>query len=265
MTDYTIAVVQDAVNILDAFCNEQKGLTLTQAVAKSGLGKNKVFRILHTLERSGMVYRDGNHKFHLGFRVAEMADNVHQHHLLRDISEPIMAELLQKTQETIFLGVPSGHYALCIAALESTRSVRLYARVGIQTPLYIGGVPKVLLANMKASARDSHLRHFEQSVREDEIDWDDLRHKLERIRLQGYGITIDELDLGAHSVSAPIFDSSGGVIAGMSIAGPSIRFDADQMKQYIHLVTEATFRISTRLGYNPRQGTGTETAAGRQR
>ena len=259
MTDYTIVVVRDAVRVLDSFCNEQKGLTLTETVAKTGLGKNKVFRILHTLEQSRMVYRDGNQRFHLGFRVTEMADNVHQHHLLRDISEPIMAELLQKTQESIFLGVPAGHNALCIAALESTRSMRLYARVGILSPLYVGGAPKVLLANMTESKRERHLDYFEDTVTDQAVDWEELRRKLARIRHQGYGITIDELDLGAHSVSAPVFEASGQVIAGMSIAFPSIRFDDGNMKRYIELVTGATLRISTLLGYNPRQDVGTAT------
>lgn len=253
MTNYTIAVVRDAVNVLDAFCNEKKGLTLTEAVAKTGLGKNKVFRILHTLERSRMVYRDGNQKFHLGFRVAEMADNVRQHHLLRDVSEPIMAELLRNTQESVFLGVPAGHDVLCIAALESTRSIRLFARVGILSPLYIGGAPKVLLANMGEDERERHLLHFEETVEDESVVWDELRKTLAEIRRQGFGIIVDDHDIGAHSVSAPIFDANGNVIAGMSIAGPSDRFGAENISRYIQLVTEATLRISALLGYNPRQ------------
>ena len=122
-----------------------------------------------------------------------MADNVHQHHLLRDISEPIMAELLRKTQESVFLGVPAGHNTLCIAALESTRSMRLYARVGILSPLYVGGAPKVLLANMTESKRERHLDYFEDTVSDQSVDWEELRRKLARIRHQGYGITIDGL------------------------------------------------------------------------
>ena len=251
MTSYTIAVVQDAVAVLDAFSHVEKGLTLTEVAEKTGLGKNKVFRILHTLAQSRMVYRDSNQRFHLGFRVAELAQHVHQHHLLLDISEPIMQMLLADTQESIFLGIASGHNALCIAALESTRSMRLYARVGIQSPLYMGGVPKVLLANMNAIERESHVRFFEESVDNGNLDWLEFRQKLDGIREQGHSITVDELDLGAQSVTAPIFDSTGQVIAGMSIAGPSIRFAPDLVKRYIGLITDATLGISAAFGYNP--------------
>ena len=251
MTDYTIAVVQDAVNVLDSFNQAQKGLTLTEIVDKTGLGKNKVFRILYTLEQTRMVYRDENHKFHLGFRVSELAQNVRPHSLLLDISNPVMEQLLDETQESIILGVASGHHALCIATQESPRSMRLYARVGIQSPLYMGGVPKVLLANMSRLQREKHLRYFEANVDDASLHWGEMRRKLAKIRQQGYSITVDELDIGAHSITAPVFDSSGQVIAGMSIAGPSIRFTADKIKRYIDLVTAAALRISIALGYNP--------------
>ena len=84
------------------------------------------------------------------------------------------------------------------------------------------------------------------------FDWDELRDTLAQIRRQGYGITVDDHDIGAHSVSAPIFDANGHVIAGMSIAGPTDRFGAENISRYIQLVTEATLRISALLGYNPR-------------
>ena len=251
MTDYTIAVVQDAVKVLDAFSKDQKGLKLTEIVRRTSLGKNKVFRILYTLEQSRMVHRDSNYKFHLGFHVAELAQSVHQHHLIRDLCEPIMEELLEDTQESIFLGVASGHNALCIAALESTRSMRLYAQVGVQSPLYMGGVPKVLLAYMHPPERERHIEYFQKTVRDEIVDWAELRRKLDTIREQGCSITVDELDLGARSVTAPVFDASAQVVAAMSIAGPSIRFGADAISRYTRLVTEATLGISATLGYNP--------------
>ena len=251
LTDYTIAVVRDAVDVLQSCAEEENGSTLTELAMQTGLGKNKVFRILYTLQACRLIFRDENARFHLGFRLAELAQNLRFHNLLLEVSKPIMQELLEETQESIFLGVPSEHNALCIAALESTRSVRLYARVGILSPFYLGGVPKVLLANMEPSVREGHLSHFQATVADETVDWPALRGKLAEIREQGYSITVDELDLGAHSVSAPIYDYSGQVVASISIAGPSIRFSDDRIQRYVRLVTAATLRISRSLGYNP--------------
>ena len=227
MTDYTIAVVKDTLIVLDLVGSSNKGMTLTEVIDVSELGKNKVFRILHTLQEARMVYKDENGRFHLGMHISELAQNVHVHDLLLDISSPIMDELVDLTQESVFLGVVSEINALCIATRESPRSMRLFARVGIQVPLYTGGVPKVLLANMDAAEREKYLIQFEQDsvISAKQINWMKLREILTQIRMAGYSITIDEIDEGAHSITAPIFNSKGQVLAAMSIAnltfGPS--------------------------------------------
>lgn len=251
MTDYTIAVVKDAICVLDAFNHSHKGLTLTEIIDITELGKNKVFRLLNTLEQGRMIYRDEHGRFHLGLKIFELAQNVHMHDLLLDVCQPVMDDLSDETQESIFLGVVSDRHALCIASRESSRSIRLFARVGIKSPLYKGGVPKVLLAYLDKAEQERHLAYFEATVdtKDEVIDWQALRHKLAQIREQGYWVTIDELDLGAHSITAPIFDARGQAIAGMSIAGPSIRFSDDAIEHYINLILEKTHTISRTLGY----------------
>ena len=251
MTDYTIAVVKDTLIVLNLIGDFTKGLTLTEATDVSGLGKNKVFRILHTLQESRMIYKDENGRFHLGMRISELAQNVHVHDLLLDISSPIMDDLVELTQESIILGVVTDTNALCIATRESPRSIRLFARVGIQSPLYKGGVPKVLLANMDAKDCEKLLAYFERDLNtsQDQVDWVKLRAKLAQIRMAGYSITVDELDKGAHSITAPIFNSKGQVLAAMSIAGPSIRFSDEAIEHCISVILDATDRISAALGY----------------
>lgn len=231
-------------------------MTLTELARRTGLGKNKVFRILYTLQNCRLVYRDERSRFHLGIHVAELAQNLRFHQLLLDVCQPVMQELLEQTQETIFLGVPAERSALCIAALESNRSMRLFARVGILSPLYIGGVPKVLLAHLEPAAQAGHIAHFQAAPEGEAVDWAALRGKLAQIRRLGYSITVDELDMGAHSVSAPIFEYDGRIVAGMSIAGPSSRFSEDKIQRYIHLICAAAGRVSRRLGYNPAADNG---------
>ena len=64
---------------------------------------------------------------------------------------------------------------------------------------------------MQPKEREKLLVYFQSSG--EAIDWDALQSKLAEIRTQGYSITINELDEGAHSITAPIFDSQGKVIA----------------------------------------------------
>ncbi|MCC7450489.1 MAG: helix-turn-helix domain-containing protein, partial [Anaerolineae bacterium] len=58
MPDYTVAAVEDAIQILEVLNSSSEGVTLAQLTKSSGFVKNKVFRILFTLEKHHLVERD---------------------------------------------------------------------------------------------------------------------------------------------------------------------------------------------------------------
>ena len=59
MPDYTIAVLDKAIRVLQAMSEAQRPATLTEIVRTVGESKNAVFRILRTLEKHGFAA----HKF----------------------------------------------------------------------------------------------------------------------------------------------------------------------------------------------------------
>lgn len=251
LTDYTVGVLEDAIQILDVLKGSGGGATLAQLTEETGLVKNKVFRLLFTLEKHQLVERDESGVYHLGIRMLTFAQSVQEQNRLLEVSSPVMDWLMEETGETIFLGVANGYEALCVAARVSTQSIRLYAEVGRRAPLHSGGVPKTLLAHMPRQQREAVLAAFTDDP--DIPDVEQLRTELAVVREQGYVVVVDELDQGAHSVAAPIFDHQEQVVAGVSIAGPSHRFPPDAVNRYIELVKEAASQISEGLGYRSLQ------------
>ncbi len=246
MTDYTVAVLEDAIYILELLQNHDEGLTLAQVTQASGFLKNKVFRILHTLEKHDLVGRDDAGVYRLGIRFLEFGQSVKKQTTLLDASRHVMDRLVRDTGETIFLGVVNGTDALCVAARESPQSIRLFAEVGRRAPLHSGGIPKVLLAHLPDAERRVLIETFtDQGI----INPTALEDRLTQVRTQGYVVVIDELDHGAHSIAAPIRDHRGQVIAALSIAGPSHRFSEQIVERYIGLAQDAAEQISRALGY----------------
>ncbi|HRL11568.1 MAG TPA: IclR family transcriptional regulator [Aggregatilineales bacterium] len=246
MPDYTIAVLEDAITLLQILGNEDDGLTLAQLTKESGFVKNKVFRILHTLSKHKLVERSDEGVYRLGVRFLELGQRVKRQSTLLDVSRGPMDWLVQETGESIFLGVIHGSDALCVAARQSPQSIRLYAEVGRRAPLHSGGVPKVLLAFVPDDERALVLDSFPNLTAEARTE---LEYQLERVRAQDYAVVINELDAGAQSVAAPIRDYRGQVVAALSIAGPSHRFTDAAVQRYVTLVREAADRISAALGY----------------
>ncbi len=219
-------------------------MTLAEITESSGLVKNKVFRLLYTLEQHALVSRTVDGEYRLGLLLMELGEAVRSQIDLVQASNAVMTRLRDETGETIFLGVRDGTEALCIATRESTHSVRLYAEVGRRAPLHLGGVPKTLFAHLPEDEINDVLRTID-----DEIDKETLRDTLATVHRQGHVVILNELDDGAFSVAAPIRDHTETVTAAISIAGPLHRFDEKIENYYIELVKASAAEISEAMGY----------------
>jgi IclR family KDG regulon transcriptional repressor len=253
MTNYRIAVVEDAITVLETLLQDNDALSLAELTQRTGFSKNKVFRILATLEARRLVLRDGRGSYTLGLRFLEFSDHVRTGDYLIQTAAPVMDWLSKETEETIFLSVIDGMDALVIAARQSPRPVRLTGAVGRRGPLHAGGTPKTLLAHLPADERKAMLDKLSlapltpYTITEREK----LETLLAEIRAQGYVATADDMDQGAISIAAPIRDFSGRVIAAMSIAGPISRLSGETADRCVELILEATARVSTVLGHRP--------------
>jgi ribose transport system substrate-binding protein len=65
---YLVETVSRACDVLESFHAESEVLRLSDVAARTSLSKPTVFRLLHTLERRGLVERVGNHGFRLAIR-----------------------------------------------------------------------------------------------------------------------------------------------------------------------------------------------------
>lgn len=255
MPNYTIAVLADAIQVLESFLNGRSQLTLTDVVRETGLSKNKAFRILSTLERHRLVERVDGQGYRLGVRFLEFGQRVQRQMSLLEAARETMDQLVQETQESVFLGIIDEDQALCVDMRESPHSIRLFAEVGRRAPLYAGGVPKVLLAFLPPAERGAVLGRIrlEPITSKTVTSRAELERILKQIQEDGHLVATDDLDLGAHSIAAPIRDQRGQVVAAISVAGPSSRFDPQRIERYVSLVTRGAEEISRRLGYRPRQ------------
>jgi IclR family KDG regulon transcriptional repressor len=253
--DYTIGVVEDTIHVLETVMNSKDRLTLAEITKKSGLVKNKVFRILSTLEKHRLVHRDEAGAYGLGLRLLEFGQQVQNQMSLLAASRPVMDWLVEETAESIFLTVIEGTEVLVVDARESPRSIRLFGKVGRRAPLYAGGTPKVLLAFLPEEKRKALLDSIELKPITPYTVTDPIRLEalLCQIRQQGYVVTADDLDVGAHSIAAPIRDYQGQVMAAISIAGPSHRFTDACIESYVRLVLTGASQISRALGYKDGQ------------
>jgi DNA-binding IclR family transcriptional regulator len=77
-----------------------------------------------------------------------------------------------------------------------------------------------------------------------------LKKELELIRKQGFTQSNSEVDSGAGSVAAPIFDHNGGIAASLTVVGPADRILLGETREVlISKVTDIARKISLELGH----------------
>jgi DNA-binding IclR family transcriptional regulator len=251
MTAYTIAVLKDACRVMDTLLGKDDPLTLTSIAGETGLSKNKVFRILATLEECKLVRRTQQNGYSLHIRFLDFAAQLTRQLDVVVSSSLTLDWLAEQTGESVYLRVIDGTEAICVAVRESSHAIRLFAELGHRAPLYAGATPLVLLAYLPVPERKALLEQIELRPLADQTltDLDALEEFLGQIRKDGYAVTHNDLTQGASGVAAPIRNFKGEVVAAVAIGGLTSRFTGSRLDDYISSVVTSAARISGALGY----------------
>jgi DNA-binding IclR family transcriptional regulator len=183
-------------------------LTLAGLVQRTGLNRATAHRLAVALEVHGLLGRDGAGRFTLGPRLTGPD--------LPALARPALESLRDRTSESTQLYVRRGDRRLCVASLESPHGLRTIVPVGMLLPLDVGSAGKVLRGDLES---------------------------LER----GWAQSVEERERGVASVSAPVRDPSGAVVAAVSVSGPIERTTRTPGRRYAPAVVEAAAAIATVL------------------
>lgn len=228
-----VGVLDKTVKILDAL--ESGPATLGQLVAATHLARPTAHRLAIALERHRFVVRDQHGRFVLGSRFAELAAAAGEDRLLA-AAGPILQTLLDRTGESAQIYRRQGEQRVCIAAVERASGLRDSIPVGAMLSMEAGSAAQILLAWEDTERLHQGLRHAKFSAA-----------KLATVRKRGWAESINERDEGVCSISAPIRNASGQVIAAISISGPSGRMGSNPGHRFAPLVMGAGKYLSDAL------------------
>jgi DNA-binding IclR family transcriptional regulator len=159
------------------------------------------------LEVHRLLARDGEGRWRLGPAVSELAAQVNDP--LLAASGAVLPRLREITGESVQLYRREGSSRICIAAVEPPAGLRDTVPVGARLPMTSGSGAKVLLAFSDDATRAAVLPGSKFTDR-----------TLTEVRRRGWAQSAAEREPGVASVSAPVRDAHGAVIAAISVSGP---------------------------------------------
>ncbi len=245
-----VKTLDKLVAVLDSFTLDKSSWSLAGLSAHLGIPKSSLHRFLTGLEHHGMLRRDfDDGRWHLGYRLFTWGSLVPEITDLRQISRPIMRELVAATGASAILTIYDNREVVCVAISESSRTVRMTLFVGTRRHAHAGASSKILMAylpdeEIQAIITEKGLPKLSTNTI---TDPEKLQNELSRIRKLGYAMSHEETDVGAWGVAFPIRDSQGEVTAAIGVAGPYSRHSKDVAQRYIELCQQAARKIAVVL------------------
>jgi DNA-binding IclR family transcriptional regulator len=174
-------------------------------VDRTRVSRATAHRLAVALEAHGLVRRDDDGRFCLGLRLIGLGQAAAEAVPVWAAARPALSWLHAQTGESVQLFVRDGDARVCVESIESAKELRTIVPVGARLPLEAG------------SAGAGASRGWVQSVGERED--------------------------GVASVSAPVHDSGGRLVAAVSVSGPIQRTTRKPGERYGRSVEEAADRI----------------------
>jgi DNA-binding IclR family transcriptional regulator len=250
-----VKTIDRLVRVLECFTPEQSTWSLTEMASQLDLPKSTLHRFLVGLETHGILRRDADDKkWRLGHRLFIWGSLAADSTGLRQVARPVMRKLAGETGETAILTVYHNQQVICTDKVETGHPVRLALEVGARRACHAGASSKILMAHLPAEEIQAIIRDtgLPKLCTNTITDPDKLTTELARIRERGYATSLEETDLGAWGVAAPVRDWTGQVAGAIGVAGPTLRYGKDRIRQHARLCCQAAEAISKLLSLESR-------------
>ena len=220
--------VQRAIDILALLTETQPSVSVTDIVKATGLAKTTVIRLVHTLEQNGLLWATSK-GYVAGPGLWRWAHLARTSWELPAEAQQLMRDLADRQGETVNLYVLRDTSRVCVAQQESRQPLRHVVRVGDELPLWGGASAKVLLHN----AAPALLLRVAEDAPEGSGDVEALESEVAATAERGYAVSHGEREAGLTAVAVPVAGRSGAVVAALTLSGPSVRFPADRIDEFV--------------------------------
>ncbi|MCP4989536.1 MAG: helix-turn-helix domain-containing protein [Colwellia sp.] len=234
VSDNPVETVQSLVKglaVIQAFNKDQAKMTLSEVATTTGFSRAASRRFLQTLVAEGYAKQEGKlfsltaKILNLGFAYLS-AQDIWQH------GKPLMQQLVEQLNESCSAAVLEGDDVVYVARVATTKRIMsISLNVGTRLPAITTSLGRVLLANLSTCDLDKFLSRCEMKQHTDFTITDpaELLTEIAKVKQQGYSIVEQELELGLTSISVPVNDGMGNVVAALSISTHVSQTNTEQL------------------------------------
>ena len=192
-------------------------MSLAEVVEATSIPRATCHRLLAALEHHGAVRRNDDGLYCVGPTIAGLGRAAARQYPFLEVARQVATAVRDRTGESVQVFTPESDGRRCVVSLESPNGLRWIVPEGSLFPINRGSAGKVL-SGAKTSGT-------------------------------GWIESVEERVKGVASVSAPVVDSAGRIVAALSISGPLERMGRQPGTKFGSVVVKAARELSASIAH----------------
>ena len=242
----TMQSLDRALGVLTSVARLER-VTLSDLAREIDVPTATTHRILMTLQKHGFVaFDEERQEWMIGIEAYRTGATYLRRSSVLEIGRPILRRLMQDSGETANLAVPDGAEVVFVGQVETPNPIRAFFPPGARTPMYASGTGKAIMAAMSEAALTRIIDGGSRMAFTDHTLLPDagLPEDLADTRVRGWSHDREERYEGMSCIGAAIYNSRAEPCAGISVSGPTVRFNDARVPELAAMVMQAAQEIT---------------------
>ena len=250
----TVLSVERAFAIVEMLADSEDGLSLADIARRLDLNKAIAVKLLNTLERLAMVWRDDRaQRFYLTYSISNLGLRQLQKSRLLDQCSAVLKSLAEESGELVRLAVVEhGERITWVVAIAGAkRSLQIDPNYTLEIGLHTHAAGKAWLSTMPFERALKLM--FQQGIRpltpHSKVAIGEIKADLEVAAKRGFASSYEENELGVGAVAAPIvartLSGEAECVGTVSLAAPTNRMNKSDLEACGSLVVAAANRLAS--------------------
>lgn len=228
------------LKVIEVFEGHTEGVSAAEVSRRTGLSRAAVRRVLMTLELLGYAWSEGR-VYRLDSRVMRLGFSYLSSSPLATLAQPILEHVIELVHESSSLGVLEGDEVVYVARATAKRVMSVGLSVGSRFPAYCTSMGRVLLSGLTDEELTAYFNRIQlkRLTPKTIVDKEALTDLIARVRIDGFALNNEQLELGHRSIAVPVKDRRDRMVAGMNIGVHAARVSStDMTKRLLPILRE---------------------------
>jgi len=233
------------LEVIKSFNDETPCLTVTELAQKVGLSRAAARRFLLTLSKLGYLNQN-NGQFSLSAKVLDLGYSYLASLNFMERVTPIIEQVARDLNESCSVTVLEDKDIVYIGRASRSRLVSMNLQIGARLPAYVTSTGRVFLATLSDEQLDEFFRDEAcKKLTEHTKTAKQIIAEIKKVRVQGYCLVNQELELGMCSLAVPVYNRSHQLILALIVScNPWLISPEEMLQRFLPVLKSAAQEIT---------------------